>query len=165
MLSPRKSRQRSAYRRYMGEEDGEEIMRIFSGKKWPPILGVEDSINHFKTRFFEQKTSPQVPDSQSLAPDVTQIVNSVCTYYRVEHSELFKCRRGRFNEPRAVAIHLIRTVRKDSFADIGSAFGLKSYSAVGGVLDSMRKRLASNRKLNERCRSIRRSLITGQKET
>jgi len=52
-----------------------------------------------------------------------------------------------------------------SFADIGSIFGLKSYSAVGAALESMRKRLTSARELSERCRHIQRILTTGQTET
>ena len=164
ILSPRKRDQTAAYRRYMGEEDREEITRIFSGGKWPPIIGDEEFINHLKTRSFEQKTDPQAPDPQSLAPEVRQIVQAVCSHYLIDESELVKCRRRRFNEPRAVAAYLIRMMRKDSFADIGSAFGLKSYSAVGGMLDSMRKRLALNQELIGRCRLIKRSLITGQTE-
>ncbi len=92
-------------------------------------------------------------------------MQAVCSYYRIGRSELVKCRRGQFNEPRAVAIHLVRNMRKDSFADIGSTFGLKSYSAVGGVLESMRKRLASDLELSERCQRVQRSLTTGQTET
>jgi chromosomal replication initiation ATPase DnaA len=148
----------------MGEEDREEIRRIFSGGKLPPILGDEDSVNRLKARFFEQKSHPQVPDSQFLAPPVSRIVQAICSYYRTGESELLKCKRGWFNEPRAVAIHLVRTMRKDSFADIGSAFGLRSYSAVGGVLDSIHKRLVSDRELKERRRRIREE-ITGQTET
>ncbi|HYA42030.1 MAG TPA: transposase [Syntrophobacteraceae bacterium] len=164
ILSPRKRGQKAAYRRYIGEEDREEITQIFSGRKWPPILGDEDSISHLKARFFEQKTNPQVPDSRSLAPEVRQIMQAVSSHYRINESELVKCRRGRFNEPRAVAIHLTRIMRKDSFADIGSIFGLKSYSAVGAALESMRKRLPSTKELSERCRHIQRTLATGQTE-
>ena len=47
---------------------------------------------------------------------------------------------------------------KDSFAAIGSQFGLKSYSAVGGVLDSIRKRLASDQELSERFRQIQKTI-------
>jgi len=97
--------------------------------------------------------------------EVLQIVKAVCSHYRLDESELMKSRRGRFNEPRAVAIYLIRTMRKDGFADIGSAFGLKSYSAAGGVLSSMRKRLSSDLKLGDRCRRIQSLLLTGQTET
>jgi chromosomal replication initiation ATPase DnaA len=118
-----------------------------------------------KARFFERKTHYEVPDSLSLAPEARQIMQVVCSHYRIGRSELVKCRRGHFNEPRAVAIHLIRTMRKDGFAAIGSQSGLKSYSAVGGVLDSIRKRLASDQELSERCQRVQRSLTTGQTET
>ena len=92
-------------------------------------------------------------------------MQAVCSHYGIDRSELVKCRRGQFNEPRAVAIHLIRNMRKDSFAVIGSTFGLKSYSAVGGVLESMRRRLASDPEMSERCRRVQTSLTTGQTET
>jgi putative transposase len=165
ILSPRKSTQRAAYRQYMGEEDSEAIAQILNGKKWPPIIGDEASINRLKARFFEQKVNPQVPDSRSLAPDVPGIVQAVCSHYGINESELAKCRRGRFNEPRAVAVYLTRMIRKDSFADIGSAFGLKSYSAVGAVLESMRKRQAVDAELSQRCRRIQTTLTYGQTET
>ena len=38
-------------------------------------------------------------------------------------------------------------------------------SSVGGVLDSMRKRLASDPELAKRCQHIQRCLTTGQRET
>ena len=165
ILSPRKGGRTAEYRRYMAMEDREEITGIIDGNKWPPFLGDESTINRLKARFFEDKTHPQVPDSQTLAPRVRQIMEAVCFQYQLNESELVKCRRGRFNEPRAVEIHLVRMLRKDSFADIGSAFGLRSYSSVGGVLDSMRKRLASDPELAKRCQHIQRSLTTGQRET
>lgn len=113
-------------------------------------------------KFVAVHAPPLLPDSRWLAPEVRQIVQAVCSYYQIDEPKLFKSRRGRFNEPRAMAIHLIRKMRNDSYAEIGSAFGLGSYSAVGGVLDSMRKRLALDLELAERCRFIRESLMTGQ---
>jgi hypothetical protein len=165
ILSRRKSTQRAAYRRYRGEEDREEITRVLSIGKWPPILGDEDSINRLKAGFFKKKINPQVPDSRFLAPEVVQIVRAVSLHYGIDEAELAKCRGGRFNEPRAVAVHLTRMIRKDSFADIASVFGLGSYSAVGAVLESMRKRQALDLKLNERCRLIQKTLTDGQTET
>ena len=156
ILSPRKSARRAAYRRYMAMEDREEITRIIGGSKWPAFLGDESSVNRLKTRFLKDKTHPQVPDSHALAPEVRQIIEVVCFQYRLSFSELIKCRRGRFNEQRAVAIHIVRMLRKDSFAAIGLAFGLRSYSAVGAVLDSIQKRLASDPEPDERCQRIQR---------
>ncbi len=52
-------------------------------------------------------------------------MQAVCADYGLDESELAQSRRGWFNEPRAVAIHLVRMMRKDSFAGIASAFGLR----------------------------------------
>ncbi len=145
VLSPRKHGRIAAYRRFMAIEDREDITRILGGKKWPPFLGDEFSVDRLKAMFFEDKTHPQVPDSRALAPEVRRIMQAVCSYYRSDESELVKSRRGWFNEPRAVAIHLVRTMRKDSFAAISSAFGPRGYSSVGAVLDLMRNVLQLTR--------------------
>jgi len=56
-------------------------------------------------------------------------------------------------------------IPKDSFTDVGSAFGLKSYSAIGGLLDLMRKPLASDQGLSECRRRIQTGRTTGQTKT
>jgi chromosomal replication initiation ATPase DnaA len=149
----------------MAIEDREDITRILGGKKWPPFLGDETSVNRLKALFFEDKIHPQVPDSRALAPEVGQIMQAVCSYYRLDKPELVKSRKGWFNEPRAVSTRLVRTIRKDSFADIGSAFGLRGYSSVGAVLDLMRKRLATNPELHVRCQRIMKIISIGNTET
>ncbi|MHC1727408.1 MAG: transposase [Syntrophobacteraceae bacterium] len=165
ILTPRKNARRAEYRRFMAMEDREDITRIFSSEIWPPFLGDESSVERLKALFFEDKTHPQVPDSLALAPEIQRIMRAVCSHYRVDESQLLKSRRGRLNEPRAVAIYLTRVLRRDTFADIGSAFGLRGYSSVGSVLDSMRKRLASDPELDVRCRHIMKSMKIGQTET
>ena len=125
VLSPRKDCRKAAYRLVMAVEDREDITRILSGERRPPLLGDESSLSRLKARFFEDKTYPQVPHSKTLAPEVRQIMQTVCFYYRLDESGLAGSRRGWFNEPRAVAIHMARMIRKDSFADIASAFGLR----------------------------------------
>jgi len=92
-------------------------------------------------------------------------MQAVRSYYRSDESELVKSRRGRFNEPRAVAIHLVRTMCKDSLAAISSAFGLRGYSSVGAVLDLMLKRLATDPELHVRCKRIMKTISIGHKET
>ncbi len=109
--------------------------------------------------FLSGQNSPPVPDSKTLGPEGRQIMQAVCFYYRLGEPELAKSRRGWFNAPRAVAIHLVRLMRKDSFADIASAFGLRGYSSVGNVLEGIKKRLATDPELNMRCRCIMESIV------
>lgn len=146
-------------------EDSEDLLKTLNGGKWPPLLGDERSANRLKALFFENKVHTQVPDSRAPAPDADAIVQAVCAHYGLDRSELAKSRRGRFNEARAMAIHLVRLLRKESFADIGSIFGLRTYSSVGSVLDSMRKRVESDPEPSERCRRIMKSILNVYQET
>ena len=146
-------------------EDSEEIANVFERKKWPPFLGDEKFGKWLKGKFFEQKNDPQIPESQVLAPDCETIKKTVCSYYRVDLSELLKPRRGKFNEPRSVAIYLIRMLSKDGLLDISSEFGLRGYSSASSVVEGMKKKLQKNRQLRERVAEIKNSTIIGQTET
>jgi len=94
-------------------------------------------------------------------------MQAVCADYGLDESELAKSRRGWFNEPRAVAIHMVRMMRKDSFADIASAFGLRGYrlDAPRGVLEIMKKRLATDPDLGTRCQRIMKTIPKAHTET
>ena len=165
ILSPHGKARVASYRRFMALEDEEDITRIFSSKKWPAIIGDQDSVSRMKARFFEERVHPQVPDSRAPAPETSQIMQAVCAYYGVDETQLLKSRRGWFNEPRAVAVYLVRTIRRDSFPDIASAFGLRGYSSVGSVLKMIKKQLALDPELNVRCKHIRNTVSTAHKET
>ena len=69
------------------------------------------------------------------------------------------------NEARTIPIHLVPLLRTDSDAEIGPIFGLRTYSFLGSVLDSMRKRLASDPELSDRYRSIVKAISNVHQET
>jgi len=154
-----------AYRGFMAEEDSEQIREVFERKKWPAFLGGEEFITWLKGRFFEQAGDSQVPESVALAPELERIKKVVCSYYQVEETELLKPRRGRLNEPRSVAIYLVRRLRKEGLKQISSVFGLRGYSAASSVLERMARQLMKDRGLQKRCEQIQKSLVKGQTET
>ncbi|MBU2498382.1 MAG: transposase, partial [Proteobacteria bacterium] len=165
MLSGEKRTRLRAYRHFMKEEDSEEISQLFERKKWPAFLGDEKFASWLRGNFFEHKRDPQIPESGELAPELDAIKKEVCSYYGVEQSELLKSRRGRFNEPRSMAIYLARMLRKDSLIDISSAFGLSGYSSASSVLQAIGKQLLKNQRLQERYEILKKALIIGQTET
>lgn len=83
-------------------------------------------------------------------------------YYSVDKSDLLKSRRGRFNEPRSMAIYLGRMLRKENLLELGSEFGLVSYSSVSSVVEGMGKQLGKNRQLKNRYNEIEKTLLIGQ---
>ena len=165
LLSPVQASSLKAYKQFMKMEDLEEITNVFEQKKWPTFLGDEKFVRWLKGTFFEQKRDPQIPESVALAPDLETIQKEVCSHYHVDESELLKSRRGRFNEPRSMAIYLARMLRKDGLRDISTAFGLSGYSSASSVLESMGKQLLKNRELQNRCEIIKNALMIGQTET
>ncbi|MBW2220373.1 MAG: hypothetical protein JRF40_12930 [Deltaproteobacteria bacterium] len=56
----------------------------------------------------------EIPESRFPAPGADKLIEEVCTFYQVHEKDLLASRRGFFNEPRNVAIYLIRRLRGDN---------------------------------------------------
>jgi putative transposase len=160
ILSGEKGRQLKAYRKFMAEDDSEEITEIFEGKKWPVFLGDDDFLKRLKRKYFEEKRNNQIPESAELSPELEDIKKEVSDYYRVAQSDLMKSRRGRFNEPRSMAIYLARMMRKDSLMDISAEFNLGGYSSASSVIQGMKKHIEKNRKLQGRHEKLKKALLS-----
>jgi len=101
------------YRKFVTKETPEEINRIFSQSKFPSMLGSESFVNRMKETFFHKKRHDEIPESRKLAPEAEKIKKTICNAYGIEESSLFSSRRGVLNEPRNVAIFLLRRLRAD----------------------------------------------------
>ena len=153
---------RREYRKFMGEDDGEEISQIFQKKKLPSILGKEEFLYWVKNRYFEGKVHIEVPDSKLLAPDKERIQELVCRTYGITKGELVKSKRGTFNEPRGVAIYLTRMIRSEGLMDICKDYNLKRYSSASSVVENVKKKLLKDRKFGKSVNKLSQQLIKSQ---
>ena len=110
MFAEDTGQQGQAYRKFMAEEDSEELLDRFAQKKWPTLFGDENFISWIKETFFQKKQNSQIPESMQLAPDRTQIIRAVCRIYATEERKLLTPRRGRINEPRDFVLYLCRII-------------------------------------------------------
>jgi chromosomal replication initiation ATPase DnaA len=149
---------RRAYKKYMREDEGEEIIQIFQKKKLPSILGKEDFLNRVKNRFFKSKKHIEVPASKSLAPNRERIQKLVCISYGIRKNELLKSKRGTFNEPRNVAIYLTRIIRSDGLIDICKDYNLKKYSSASSIVENVKKKLLKDKRFRDRVNKLREQL-------
>ena len=156
---------RREYKKFMGENEGEEISQIYQKKKLPSILGKEDFVYWVKNRFFERKVHIEVPESRLLAPDKERIQKLVCKTYGITKEELVKSKRGTFNEPRGVSIYLTRMIRSDGLIDICKDYNLKKYSSASTVVENVKMKLLKDRKFRNRVNELSRELIKSQPET
>ena len=165
MLAKRKADRLRLYQEFVSMGDSEDLLQVFSRKKWPWVLGSEGFVTAVKERFFARKLDDEVPESRELAPAVDQIKRAVCEYYRVEEAELFVSRRGSFNEPRNVAIYLARRLRRDRLKEIGEAFQVNTYSSVSSAVERLKAVLAGDTRLRRRVEKLIRIIDKSQEQT
>jgi hypothetical protein len=164
MLTPHKNQQIRKYKQFMAEDISEEIDRIFDKKYLPSMLGSEKFIQWVKNKFFRQKRHMEVPDSKVLAPDTETIIETVCKFYNIGRDKLFAIKRGAENEPRHVAIYLIRTIKGEPLLRIGALFNLKKHSSVSSAVARIKNRLKTDRKFQKRFDKINDMIYKGQSE-
>ena len=100
-----------------------------------------------------------------LAPEVDSIINAVCKFYNVSRDELHRSRRGRFNEPRNVAIFLNRKLRRDSLKEIGREFQMEKYSSISSIIERMKKQMLTDSTLKRRVNRVADRASKSQERT
>ncbi len=145
-------------------ESPEEINRIFSRSKFPSVLGSENFINRVKEKFFCKKRHDEIPESRRLAPGSEKIKQAICKGYGIEENSLLSSRRGVLNEPRNVAIFLIRRLRGEKLEEIGRQFGIAKYSSVSSAIEKMKRDISADRSLKARVKDIEKMLQNSQQQ-
>lgn len=164
MLTPHKNHQIRKYKQFMAEDISEEINRVFDHNYLPSILGSERFVQGVKNKFFRQKRHMEVPDSKILAPDSETMIETVCRFYKIHRDKLFTVKRGIENEPRDVAIYLMRTIRAELLLKIGGLFHLKKHSSVSSAVERIKTRLGKDRKFRKQFDRISDMVYKGQSE-
>lgn len=165
LLSDRRKEWISLYRKFMTSDDDEKITGIIEGGKWPSVLGPKVFIDWVKSSFYALKDKEEIPEAKSLAPSTELIVHHVCRFYVIDPEALRKSRRGVFNEPRNVAIYLVRRFRHDTLKEIGQHFRISKYSSVSSVLERMNRLIGSDVKIKDRIERLIHDIIKSQEQT
>jgi len=153
------------YRRFMAFEEDEVLTRVLEGKKWPSVLGEKTFTDWIKGRYYHRKDNIEVPQSKELTPEPEEIISTVCDFYDIKPVELYKSKRGEFNEPRNVAIFLMRRLRRDSLKAIGAQFNMEKYSSVSSVIERLKIKMLKERKLRRKVSGLIDIVVKGQGQT
>jgi hypothetical protein len=76
--------------------------------------------------------------------------------------ELLISRRGYFNEPRNVAIYVIRHIRGDKLKEVGGLFGISKNSTISSIDRRLKGEMKSNKRLKKAIEKIGLTLSRGQ---
>ena len=158
----KKNQQINQYKQFVSIEDTEEISLVFDKNYLPSMLGSEAFIKWVKKTFFIKKQDMEIPESKSLAPNNKRILKTVCSFYQINEEQLFSVKRGTENEPRNIAIYLMRSLRGETLIKIGFEFNLIRYSSVSSVIERTKKRLQKDRKFRKRIEKIKALIVKCQ---
>ena len=161
-LSKYRAVQLKKYRQFVEKKDAEELVSFFEKANLPSLLGGKTFIEWIKTKFSKGAIDKAIPQSKSLAPDRQSIIKAVCKFYDVEEGDLAAVRRGVRNEPRDVAIYLLRTVCGEPLMQIGQAFGMTQHSSVSSAVMRINEKLQNNRRFSKRVNAVVESIKKGQ---
>jgi REP element-mobilizing transposase RayT len=150
MITPEKKQQVRQYKTFMGSPVIDEIESFYSKKNLSSILGDLSYVNWVKETFFKEKSDVEVPESKHLAPETDCIIDAVTEFYGIGSEQLFHTKRGVENEPRNVAIYMIRILRADPLNKIGQAFNLSRTSSVSSAIERVHKKLEKDNKFKKR---------------
>ena len=159
MLSENEATQFSEYKKFIGEADDQDIVKVLESKKSSAFLGGEEFVSSIKKKYFPEKKDKEIPESSSLAPDLELIRKIVSEYYEIAPMSLYRKKRRIYNEPRDIAIYMSRYLRNDSLKQICTDYLLGSESSVSSILNSINELIKSDSETENKIAEIRR-LVT-----
>ncbi|MCU0598131.1 MAG: transposase [Desulfobacterales bacterium] len=164
MLCKDESERVKRYRAFVGTDADEKVSNIIKGKKWPAVLGDQKFTEWVKERFYGSKFHREIAQARELAPEADKIINVVCNFYSVLTEDIYKVKRGEFNEPRNVSIFLMRKLRREPLKKIGDRFQMVKDSSVSSVIERLKNKMRTDRKLKERVEKLHCVIRKSQEE-
>jgi len=164
MITPKKQGRLKPFIEFMQEDDSKEVIKLFSLKKLPSFFGPESFITGIKEKYYFKKKTYEVPESKSLAPTSDAIISAVCEHYGVSFNELLLTRRGIFNEPRNIAVYLLRQIRGENLNNIGELFSIEAYSTISSIIRRISRLKKYDKKIKNQIVKIQNTINKGQRQ-
>ncbi len=70
-----------------------------------------------------------------------------------------------FNEPRNIAVYLIRHLRNDTLKQVGDQFGIEKYSTVSSIVERVKHEIKVDKELKNRVQKLSEKINKGQRQT
>ena len=85
--------------------------------------------------------------------------------YKIQEADLYFARRGHFNEPRNVAVFLVRYLRNDTLNQVGRQFGIEKYSTVSSIIERVKNEMNGRKGFKKRVEEIADKIIKSHRKT
>ncbi len=103
--------------------------------------------------------SSVIEPPKKKAVHVDKIIEAVCGYYNIVHTDLFsKCRKKEIVRPRQVAMYLLRKDNGSSFPTIGASFGGRDHTTAMHACEKIEEDLETDETLKQDITLIRQKI-------
>ena len=99
-----------------------------------------------------------IRDRSYINLSVDQVIDIVRKSYGVDIETLTRLHRGKWNEPRDIAIHLCRKERGLTLKEIGSKLDIPSHTTISMSLRRVEKKILKNKSFQKRLNKIIKKL-------
>jgi REP element-mobilizing transposase RayT len=154
MFSDSRSNAVNQYKKYMQRESPREVVEFFNRKKQSPVFGSSEFMEKIKKLFSNESLTEEITERKVLLPEASDIKRVVRDFYQISDEDLLVSKRNTFNEPRNMAIYIVKQLRGDKLIDIASHFGMEKYSSVSSVINRFKEKLKSDKKLLKKYNNI-----------
>lgn len=153
------------YKKWIAVDNEGEVSEAINGLKWPVCLGPKSFVDRIKEKYGEGKIHREIPSSREMVPGIDVIVETVCGYYGVLDSEVFKSRRGQTNRVRDVSVYLTKKLRRETLKEVGSRFQIDNERTARSVVARIRAQLKKDSSLRDELEKLIEMIRNGQKST
>ena len=78
---------------------------------------------------------------------------------------MYVARRGYLNEPRNVAVYLIRYLRNDPLKQVGEQFSIEKYSTVSSIVERVKYEMKVDKELKKRVKRLIDKITKSHRQT
>gem|GEM_PF-1881503 len=86
-------------------------------------------------------------------------------YKDLVEDTLYRSKRGVTNEPRNVAVYLIRRLRREALNEIGRRFKIEKYSSVSSIIERVKQQMRKDAGFKKRIDALCSTAIKSQRQT
>ena len=165
MFSEKSRQAKKAYIEFVLQNEPEEIEKFYSKKNLGSVLGDDDFKEWMKEKFQEFRFHKEIPESMVLAPDPGNIMDLVSRRYKIKRESLTKSKRGTENEPRDIAVYLMRIYSNKTLTGVGEYFNIMNYSTVSSIIERVKSRKATDKVFAAQLKKFEKILGEGQRQT
>ncbi|MGH7791996.1 MAG: helix-turn-helix domain-containing protein [Thermodesulfobacteriota bacterium] len=145
------------YKEFVKEGIPYYVEEFYTKKNTSFILGGERFREWVITKLpSTAKEQYEMPEAKSLNSHYSadQIIDIVMKGYKVNVEILERVQRGKWNEPRDVAIYLCRKEGGLALKEIGSKFGIRAYTTVSMAYRGVKERISRDKSFRKRLNAI-----------